>query len=258
MDAITRLDKAAEAKQRFEAGESYESIARGFEVSARTVRRWVKGETKPRKRRQPYDIPKDWPEERLWPNWTAAQLGEKVGWSMDVAEANIALVHLALDQGNFYIPWYMRRSGEVGERYRKEHQQELTRNPWLQAVVGLPVLAAWMDCPACNELARLIEDHRPWETREQRRAYETSAEPVASLVKACAVQAGARAVLSANMKGTDLSTAKALPIVLRALIQRVPMFDRRRRLSLYGLLFSRYSVGDIFLTIVTWPTGGQL
>jgi len=184
-------------------------------------------------------------------------------------------VHLAQELGNLYVPWFFRSIVEVWERYNVLYDphgisgtsgEEWWRAPpitdgpgeeWLWAIAGLPVLGDWLDSPECDALRQLIEQHKPWESipplgdDTPKRGYAKAARPLADAIKAKALSIGSLVSMARTTRHGDTGVLQVV-MLLTALMQRVPMFDKVPRFSLYR----RLELGQIFLGIFQFPPQG--
>lgn len=235
----TRNDIAA-VKRLKDAGVTQKEIEKKTGVPARTQRDWYKkgllGESA------------TWPENQRWPGWTVDYLQELglTEFEREAWEGNLALIDTAERQGNRYVGWFFRRLVELDQRAPMPNKAL----DWALAIAGLPVVGHWLGCPACDELAELIERHQPWDggilSKQKRRAnYSQEARPIASAVRQCVIQAQSQLVL------TDVAQSRLSqgPVLLAALGERLPLFDRVRR----GSPYRKFNLGGILLGILALP-----
>lgn len=238
-------------KLRVEKGEGQSEIALQVGCSTKTIQRlerngWKAATGTTRHRVREPSVRDESREDRQWPNWTLEELEGMAGWAPIEAEENVAIVRMAISQKNVYIPWFYRRMVETASEYGENARiNKLEYAGWFLAIAGLPVLAAWLDCEECNQLAQLIKEHRPWyETRgvsrRQRRAsYSRKAGPLASSIKRRLLLFGTLE----NMDREHLSKQDvSLVLLISELSRRIPMFDKIpllspfRRMSLASIL----------------------
>ena len=237
----TRNDVAA-VKRLKDAGVTQKEIARQTDVPPRTQRDWDKkgllGDSA------------TWPENQRWPGWTVDYLQELglTEFEREAWEGNLAMIDTAERQGNRYLGWFFRRLVELDQRAPMPNKAL----DWALAIAGLPVVGHWLDCPACDDLAVLIEKHQPWAggmlARQKRRAaYSQEARSVASVVRQCVLQAQSQLVL------TDAAQSRVSqgPVYLAAFAERLPLFDRVRR----GSPYRKFNLGGILLGILASPKG---
>ena len=252
---MIRRELEGKARVLREQGKTFKDIAAELDINEKTARRWLV--TTPKRRVEAEIPPPDWPADRLWPNWTPADLKARVDWPQELAESTIGLIHMAQELGNLFVPWFFKSIVEVGERYDVSYDDRGPREPWLLALAGLPVLAVWLDASECSDLATLVEQHRPWEGRgllrqnEARRTYAHLAKPLVARVKQRALTIGAYLSMTQAAKEGNVGQTQ-LVILLNALMQRVPRFDTTPRFSLYR----RFNLGQLFLGIFQYPKGG--
>lgn len=191
-----------------------------------------------------------WPDDRKWPGWTVDYLEglDLPRFKRDAWEGNLAMIWTAEANSNHYVGWFFRALVDLA-RSRTMPDGSLD---WSLAIAGLPVLAEWLDCPLCSELAVLIEKHRPWEgnliTRQRpRAAYQREARLPAAAVKQCILQAQSQLVMA------DISQSRLAPgpVLLAALAEHIPLFDRIPR----GSPYRRFNLGGIILGILALPKG---
>ena len=193
-----------------------------------------------------------WSEDKRWPGWTISDLEtfNLRDFNSDFWLGNLARIQTAEASGNHYIGWFYRRLVDIERR---------TRMPegaldWSLAIAGLPVLGHWLECTACDELAALVEKHMPWVgalvVRQKRRAaYAQEARPIAATMRQCIMESQANLFLKDGRHG---SLAPG-PVLLAALADRVPLFDRVKRSS----PFRKYNFGAIILGILVIPKGSN-
>ena len=246
-----REEKYDRAKELYGQGFSYEAIARKLGVSSRTVYRWLRTETRPRKKRLDTN---DWPSERQWPDWTMEELNQKIGWLKEEAEAELAGIRTAQELGNYHYPWYMRRMVETVERFGASHRKGDKIDLWLLSIAGLPVLGDWLGgCAECDTLSDLIEQYRPWEDKRSLRAYSQDAQSLAGPIKQRILMAITDWNLKSAQKGMmGPGLQESPPLILQALSQRIPTFDKVPLLSPFRL----YRMGHIFAKLFIFPKGG--
>ena len=191
-------------------------------------------------------------EEHQWPWWIIDDLSDLPGFQRDLWERNLALIRNAEELGNHYVGWFF-KNGVVWLRRSPNLEWGLN---WLWALAGLPILADVLDCPACSELAFLIEEYRPWEgglleikDRGRRlNKYQREARAPAAAIRQRILESWGGAVMH------DYDKQKSSPVTdaLAALAERVPMFDRHPRRSLYRNM----TLGEIIMGVITRPKGG--
>ena len=235
------------AKELRASGLSYEKIRRELGKSARTISRWLKDQSKPRQKRQ--DIPAD----RTWVDWSIEELGQKIGWAEQQAESELAGIRTAQQLGNYHYPWYMRRMVETVEHLGANPSQRSKIDPWLLAIAGLPVLGDWLgECSECDLLAALIEDSCPWEDKKTLRLYEKEARPLAETINQRIFLAMTEWNLRSGHKGIGPGLQESPPLLLEALVQRIPLFDKSPLLSRFRL----YKMQHLFAKLFIFPKGG--
>ena len=193
-----------------------------------------------------------WPEDNRWPGWTINDLIDfnLRGFNSDYWEGNLARIQTADASGNYYVGWFCRR---LVDRERQAQMPEGGLD-WALALAGLPVLGHWLKCPPCDDLAALVEKHMPWVgasfVRQRRRAaYAQEARPIAATVRQCIMESQADLFLN---DATHSRLAPG-PVLLAALADRVPVFDRVKRSSPYR----KYNFGAIILGILVIPKGDK-
>lgn len=192
----------------------------------------------------------DWPEEKRWPGWSINDLEtfQLRDFNSDYWRGNLARIQTAEASGNRYVGWFYRRLVDL-ERRTPRSDAGLD---WSLAIAGLPVLGRWLECPACDELAALVEKHMPWVgssyVRQKRRAaYVQEARPIAAAVRQCVMESQAHLFL----KDEPHSGLAPGPVLLAALADRVPVLDKTKRSS----PFRKYNLGAIILGILVIPKG---
>lgn len=243
-----RREKEGEARTLRGQGFTFEVIADKLGVNEKTVRRWLKGEGEPSEaRKQP--VSGDWPEDRTWPGWTATDLKAKLGGPPEASEATVTIVKMAEAVVNRHIPWYYRRLVELSADYPLVHKdgQPNPYDDWAPAIVGLPVLADWLDSSECTALASLIHQQRPWESPARRKTYAREARPVAERIKARALQVCAWLVMAPQARG-QVGTLQLL-VAIETLMQRMPMFDEKGS--------PPYDTQSLILVVLSFPKGGK-
>ena len=242
---MQRQQLIGRARELRAAGETYESIARELGVNEKTIRRWLGGAAK----RGPTP---DWPDDRIWPaEWTTRSLLDLPDFDASKWEANIAMIRSAQAQGNVHIPWFYRRLVEL-ERERVASSGDKSEIAWALTAAALPPLGHKIGCEeACNKLAALTREKKPWEgggllrRSPQRAEYLREAEPWAGKLRECILLA--QALYVTRDLGDD--TMRQGPILLGALHERVPDFDRTPRLSFYRI----YPLASILLGVLALP-----
>jgi len=191
-----------------------------------------------------------WPEDQRWPGWTIKDLSafNVRGFNSEYWEGNLARIQTADASGNYYVGWFYRRLMDL-DRQAPMPDSGLD---WSLAIAALPVLGHWLECPACDELAVLVEKHMPWVgvsfVRQKRRAaYVHEARPIAAVVRQCVMESQAELFLK---EGSHSRIAPG-PVLLAALADRVPVFNRVKRNSPYR----KYNLGAIILGILVIPRG---
>ena len=255
------------AKQRWEQdGCLVAEIAREAGVQLRTVQRWAKRGAWTRRgnadatstKQLPEEIASEvppWPEDRIWPTeWTAEALEEMSVWRRSQARDVLAVIAMAQERNNPYIPWLYRLGVEVASDY-PDLRESPRSEEWLAGIVGMRVLADWLTSPECDQLAKMMEEIRPWESgvmrkRGVRGRYARAAAPLATAIKDRLFGAAAMAVMDEAQ--APLNDGRGLPVFLHALAERTPMIDRSPLLSLYR----KYSVWALFRGILLFPKGG--
>ena len=178
-------------------------------------------------------------EDRCWPDWSVEDLTDLPGFRADLWEVNIGLIHAAERQNNVYVPWFFRNLVELARR------QDMPDGslPWSVAIAGLPVLAEWLDCPPCEELASLIEKHQPWVGKEERSAYQRNCKSTGEAVNQCILQAHGRMAMEDYANEKTSRGTKAIA----ELGKRTPMFDRK------PLRLRSDHIGKIILDVLLAP-----
>lgn len=252
---------------RVDEGWTHEAIGRELGKSTKTIQRWQRAGWTTNRVYSGQDIrrnaiPEDWPEERLWPNWTPEELSQLVGWPMELAQSNIRVVKGMEKAKNFYVPWFFRRMVEVGHKHGTTYEGKGSHEPWLFPMAGFPVLAEWLDSTECDDLTALIDEHQPWRGggllgNTGRRKYARTAKPLGDKISLQLWEIGAAInmqILGKSGAGATIKDLPALPLYIEALTERMPMFDRVPRLSLNRSV----STGDLLLKIFCFPKkGGQ-
>lgn len=231
-------------------GESQESLAREYEVSVRTIQRWCSGQNAPRvKRVSGQKAPPDWPAERLWPaTWTLDALVPKADTAEEIAihdawERALAVVASAEAQGALFVPWFYRNCYAVVS----EELPDITTD-WQAALAALPVLGEWLQVNESTEaIAKAIREHRPWQGRKGRAAYQrVTAESARILSRALSVR-------QAVAQGEGLRSGRlSFVLLLGELLRRIPQFDQKPRRWTFSRRFSPELtglLGGIFMAI---------
>ena len=200
------------------------------ELAERTMIRWVKDSTNnilPAADITPAkgSPDPDWPEERRWLGWGVEDLADVPGITPPEWEAHLATIRTAQALGNLHVAWFYRRFIETLRR-----KDAPTGHPnWALALAALPVIGDMLRCPPCNELAELIDKHRPWQggmvTRQIARKYRRETRGVSDSIKQCCLVAQAKIVFG----GLAMNTPTTGPKFLEGFAEHVPFFDRIRR-----------------------------
>ena len=129
---------------------------------------------------------------------------------------------------------------------------------WVSDMAGLPVLGDWMDSPECADLAQVIQQTFPWapagllDRKNPRRDYSRAAQPLAGRLKDQVFALAAYAATAKPQQGESLMGTPPLPMLLAALAERLPMFDKVPQVSRYR----RFSLGQLLVGIFLHPKGG--
>jgi hypothetical protein len=237
------------ARQLRAEGHTYPAIADELGVNEKTVRRWLGG---PGERALAKDPLPGWPADRLWPNWSAEELGIKIGWTGAQAAEEEATVRIAQEMGNLHYPWYIRRIVELAERYGASHRLvDQKKDPWVLAIAGLPVLSDWLSCPECDQLATLIERYEPWQSKKARHAYNVAASSLVDSIQLAMLNVMTSWRVRSGQSGLGLRLTESPHLLLHALEQRIPLFDRRPLLSPFRL----YKMQHLFSRLFIFPKG---
>ncbi len=150
-----------EAKALRSQGYSWEEVAEalsngGKPVDERTLRRWAKAE-------QAADslAAVSWPPSRLWPqDWDGTEVARKTSWEPRLADRIARGAGASPAHGRRWLTWYFRLWVETLESREAPE-------PWAALLAGLPVLAEWLQEPACTRLAEVIRQHTPWRIEQK-------------------------------------------------------------------------------------------
>ena len=244
---LERERKMQKAKELKEQRLTQEEIAERLNVGIRTVRRYLSEPANKVNRRRDMKV-EGWPPERRWPGWTAQDLHERTEWPPELAEENLAIVRQAESLGNQLVPWYYRLVIEVAEEHGVRGPESFVpKSESLLALAGFLVLDEWLGgCLECKELAKLIDEHHPWESKEKKTLYLQAAKPLTRPIKQRLFTASALAKMTAR---TTIGGEGSPVIYLNALSERVPQIDKAPRFS----RTKHWGVGQIFLNIFTFP-----
>ncbi|MBI4200004.1 MAG: hypothetical protein HY535_05990, partial [Chloroflexi bacterium] len=216
----------------------YDKLGAEYQVSPRTIQRWVKGENAPRKPRQTPDD--DWPESRQWPaDWTIDGLADLKGFNRNAWEGNLGLIEVAQRQGTRYIPWFFRRLVETARRYQMDARNA---NPWFYAIAAAPVVADWLSEPSFAELGVLIEAKEPWKGKQERKAYLKQAQTLSRRV----ADGVSRALI---VPPPSLDPQYPVTLLLRFLVNWQPAFDRPPLI----VRLAQLQIGQLFLLLLRNP-----
>jgi len=241
-------NKQAEARRlRLEEGMPYPEIAGRVGVTERTVIRWSKIWGQPTGLPTSQSGVPQTESENRWPgSWTADDLIDLPDFRRELWEANLNMVRDAEALGNYRVGWFFKNLVEFA---RRQGMPDGSLD-WSVAIAGLPVLAEWLDCPPCIELAEMAERLHPWEGNilsRRRAAYRQEARSIANSVKQCVLQASAQMVMADFAEGRQ----SPVTLTLAAFGERVPIFDRVPR----GSKYRKINLGGIILGILASPKG---
>ena len=220
-------------------------------IPVRTQRLW--------KQRGYLGIEEAWPKERQWPGWGLDELGDLAGFETEAWEGNLALIRTSQAEGNRHVPWFYRSLVDLARA-----EGAYKKDDWTIATAALPALGHWLDCPdPCRDLADLIQEYHPGQGgtlgtvfartdwlppgrgNKERARYIRSAKGAGGALRKCIYEAQAQATLTD--KYPDVKPP--VPMLLGALYERIPIFDRVARASTYR----RYSLGGILLKLFALP-----
>ncbi|MBI4339978.1 MAG: hypothetical protein HY680_08505 [Chloroflexi bacterium] len=259
---MIRKDREAEARELRSSGRTFKQIAAELGVGERSVRRWLHGEAAPpglRRGRPPERTasryPTGWPETRLWPrDWTldtlAAMpgLGDAPDFLREAWQGNLALIHSAEADGDLHIPWVFRALVDLA----KDNPVPLGNKtlPWAFALASLPVVGQWAGCEGpFQALADAMRAYMPWVNKAARREYLKATREATAEGRQCLRTAQALAV-AGSLRGSGAFT---LPVLLGALLAKVPEFDRGSLWTLGG----RLPLSSVVLGILSHKPVGE-
>lgn len=257
--SIANEGKQEEVRRRFHEGhESYDKLAIEYNVSPRTIQRWVNGQSKPRRTRVEKAMAVTlWPQDWLWPTeWgidtLAAMpgLGDTPDFQRDTWEQNLAMIGELRTRGHLYRPAFFRRLVDI----HQEHVVPSDAFDWLLGIASLPLLGYWLGLPdATNAIEKAMRDHRPWESKNARDAYTRDARDAVKQVNS---QLELKQALNVElgMSRADRDTW----IVFTALRLRIPEFDKRPRLFSRQFVFRSLKLDQILMGMFTIIDNGGL
>ncbi|MSQ35346.1 MAG: hypothetical protein EXR57_05980 [Dehalococcoidia bacterium] len=220
------------------AGLADAEIARRLNVDRSTIYRWLGARRAAQQLRETGPALKAWPSEREWPETWAEDKLREIGLGPTSADFTWLVIQAARAAEKRWVVWFHRRYVEVYDRASHgatRNEQALTLSPFLHAVAGLPVLAAWLNEPACDDLEGLCWTFSPWTARlakeqrfkffkrsvpefvRNRIAYSSAARP--------ATYAISRAIYRRALETGFTNTPPDYGSALAAFHKRVPMFD---------------------------------
>lgn len=238
-----RRELEPKVKELRSEGKTYQEIEALLGINEKTARRWLKGVSVPLISPEgsieaPGDVvhvsDREWPAE-----WTIDSLDDLRRFDRSRWEANLVIVEVAQRQGNVFLPWYFRRLVETASRYTEAPDKA---NPWLFSIAGLPVLGVWLNTPECMDLASLIGQIKPWESKKAQREYRKLAQPYVT-----AIEHGITRVMIFPPPSVD--TQYPVEVLLRLVNAWVPTFDRAPLLARLG----RLELGHLFLLLFRNP-----
>ena len=233
-----KRDLEPQAKELRANNETYENIAEKLQVNEKTIRRWAKGwgsvtllPVVHKERTGP-----GWPA-----GWTISELEVLPGYQDGRREITLGLIRQAESQGNPLIGEFFRQSVELA---REGLLPEREKN-WAAAIAGLPSLGDWLGWPGpWQDLARFIKQYKPWESSRERSSYRKASQAVTETIRQGTTHRVAQLVVGPG------ETVASPAYQLLALNERIPMFDKTPR----GSLYRKYTnLNGIILGILAVP-----
>lgn len=255
MPTPLRLELEPKVRQMRADGYTIERIASELPISEKTIRTWLKGEpaaSSPQRHKAVLPNYRQWPDD-----WTAESLADLPGYELSAWEGNIALINTAQAQRRPRVPWFFRRLVELGRR-QSDWPSGQEPTDWAVAVAAIPVIGDWLGCGSCGDnLAAAIEEYKPWDNGKvlrrkdsSRRRFQEFAQVDANQFRDCLFTAQATATqLAIGGEGSNMA-----PTLLAALIERIPLFGVKPRVSMYRNL----SMGGIVLRLLSLPDSAIL